>query len=387
MRLSFFCLETMLETVFTNARLVLRDEIVDGSLRLRDGRIEAIDAGRSALPQAIDCAGDFLLPGLVELHTDNLEKHAVPRPGVAWPMRTAVLTHDAQLLCSGITTAYNAISIGDYENPTAPAAITAALAAARDAGQLRIDHHLHLRCELPCPTLLEQLASLLDDAPGVELISLMDHTPGQRQFGDLATYRRYYGRHGAQWDDAAFAELVERRRALQRQFADTHAGTIAALARRRGLALASHDDASPQHIEQARALGVTIAEFPINLEAARAARQAGLVILGGAPNLVCGGSHSGNVAVSDLARHGVLDILSSDYTPSSLMLAAFLLHQLDGRPLPQCIACVSAGPAQAVGLHDRGEIAPGKRADLLRVRLVEAQPWVEAVWIAGQRRY
>ncbi len=262
----------------------------------------------------------------------------------------------------------------------------AALAAARGAGRLRVDHHLHLRCELPCPSLLEQLAPLLDDA-AVGLISLMDHTPGQRQFGDLATYRRYYGRHGAQWDDAAFAALVEQRRALQQRYADTHAGTIAALARERGLALASHDDAQPQHVLDARALGVTIAEFPINLNTAKAAREAGLVILGGAPNLVCGGSHSGNIAVSELALHGVLDILSSDYAPSSLLLGAFLLHQLDGRPLQQCVAAVSANPARAVGLHDRGELAAGKRADLLRVRLVEAQPCVEAVWVAGERRY
>ncbi len=376
----------MIETIFTNARLVLRDEVVEGSLRVGDGRILAVDAGRSALPQAIDCGGDLLLPGLVELHTDNLEKHAVPRPGVAWPMRTAVLSHDAQLLSSGITTAFNAVSIGDYENPTSPAAFVAALAAARAAGRLRVDHHLHLRCELPCPTLLEQLAPLLD-AAAVGLISLMDHTPGQRQFGDLATYRRYYGRHGAQWDDAGFAALIEQRRALQQSYADTHAGTIAALARERGLALASHDDAQPQHVVEARALGVTIAEFPINLLTARAAREAGLVILGGAPNLVCGGSHSGNIAVSELALHGVLDILSSDYAPSSLLLAAFLLQQLDGRPLARCVASVSAVPARAVGLHDRGELAPGKRADLLRVRLVEAQPCVEAVWVAGQRRY
>ena len=376
----------MTETVLSNARLVLRDEIVDGTIHLRDGCIHSVDSGRSALPQAVDCAGDFLLPGLVELHTDNLEKHVVPRPGVSWPLHAAVATHDAQLLSSGITTSFNAISIGDYVNPTPPVAASAALVAAQERGTLRTDHFLHLRCELPCPTLLEQLEPLLR-LPRVRLLSLMDHTPGQRQFSDLPTYRRYYGRHGARWDDAGFADMVEERRALQRQHADQHAGAVAALAAERGLALASHDDASAEHVQWARRLGATIAEFPINLEAAAAARKAGLVVLGGAPNLVCGGSHSGNVAVRDLALHGLLDVLSSDYFPASLLHAAFLLQQLDQRPLPACVAAISLAPARAVGLHDRGELAAGKRADLLRVRLVEGLPFIESVWIAGRLRY
>ena len=376
----------MTETVLSNARLVLRDEIVDGSIRLLGDRIVSIDAARSALPQAVDCGGDLLLPGLVELHTDNLEKHAVPRPGVAWPLRAAVPTHDAQLLCAGITTSFNALSIGDHENPTSPAEAAAAIVAAQDSGRLRADHFLHLRCELPCPTLLQQLEPLLR-LPRVRLLSLMDHTPGQRQFRDLPTYRRYYGRHGSQWDDEGFAAMVEERRALQRQHAERHAGAVAQLARERGLALASHDDADAAHVQWARELGATIAEFPISVAAAAAARAAGLVILGGAPNLVCGGSHSGNVAVRDLALQGLLDVLSSDYFPSSLLHSAFLLQQITGRPLPYCVGVVSSAPAQAVGLHDRGELAIGKRADLLRVRLIDGQPSVEAVWVAGRQRY
>jgi alpha-D-ribose 1-methylphosphonate 5-triphosphate diphosphatase len=376
----------MIETVFTNARLVLRDQVIDGSLSVGDGCIRAVDPGRTSLPRAVDCGGDFLLPGLVELHTDNLEKHLVPRPAVAWPMRPALLAHDAQLLSAGITTAFDAVSIGDFENPVSPLAVSAALLDARESERLRIDHRLHLRCELPCPSLLEQLEPLLV-VPNVGLISLMDHTPGQRQFGDLAAYRRYYGRHGAQWDEEAFMALVEQRRQMQGRYADRHAAQISALARQRGLALASHDDATAEHIQQARALGVNIAEFPINLETARAARGAGLVILAGAPNLVCGGSHSGNIAVSELALHGLLDVLSSDYAPASLLLGAFLLHHQFGQPLPHCIAGVSARPAQAVGLDDRGELQSGRRADLVRVKVVEGQACVEAVWVAGERRY
>jgi alpha-D-ribose 1-methylphosphonate 5-triphosphate diphosphatase len=376
----------MNEVILTNARLVLRSEVIAGELRIAADRVAAIDTSPCRLPGAIDCDGDFLLPGLVELHADSLEKHAVPRPGVCWPLASAVIAHDAQLLCCGITTAFNAISIGDFGCPLQPTPTVAAINRAQESGSLRVDHFLHLRCELPCDTLLQQLTPLLDQ-PTVRLLSLMDHTPGQRQFRDLKAYRRYYGRHGDRWDDAAFAAMIEERRALQRQNVRPNATALARLAAQRGTALASHDDASSEDVRWARSLGATIAEFPVNVAAAHAARAAGLVILGGAPNLVIGASHSGNVAMRDLARQELVDVLSSDYIPASLLSAAFLLQTLGDRALAHCVAAVSLLPAQAVGLGDRGELAVGKRADVLRVRLVQGEPSVQSAWVGGQQRF
>lgn len=378
----------MPELLLDNLRLVLPDRVMPGHLLIADGRIRAIGEGRSASPAALDCAGDYLLPGLVELHTDNLEKHLLPRPGAHWPAAAALRAHDAQLLAAGITTALNAISVGeeDAEEAVDPVEVLAALAAAREDGGLRIEHAVHLRCELPCPDLPQRLQPLLD-AAGLRLLSLMDHTPGQRQFHDLERYRSYSARHGNARDDEGFGARVRQLQQLQRQHADAHRRVVIALARELGLPLASHDDSELNHVAEAVEAGVCIAEFPVNLATAVAARAAGLRVLAGAPNLVRGGSHSGNVAAADLARAGALDALSSDYVPGSLLLAAFQLGGWDEVGLPRAVAMVTRTPAQAIGYGDRGELAPGLRADLLRVRVAGGLPRIESVWVGGERRY
>ncbi len=376
------------ELLLDNARLVLPDRIVHGHLRAAGGRVLEIGAGRLRAPAALDCDGDYVLPGLVELHTDNLEKHLLPRPGAHWPAAAAVRAHDAQLLAAGITTALNAISVGEEEAEEAvqPQGVLAALAQARNDGGLRIEHGVHLRCELPCPDLPQRLQPLLD-TPQLRLLSLMDHTPGQRQFHDLERYRAYAARHGNARDDAAFQAQVRRLQDLQHRHASTHRRAVLTLARERALPLASHDDSDLSHIAEAVEAGARIAEFPVNLATALAARAAGLSVLAGAPNLVRGGSHSGNVAAIDLARAGALDALSSDYVPASLLLAAFQLGDCDSIGLPRAVAMVTRTPARAAGYDDRGELAAGQRADLLRVRRVRGLPQLEAVWIGGERRY
>lgn len=378
----------MPDLVLDNARLVLPDTVLHGHLVLRDGRIHALGSGRGGGAAAIDCGGDYLLPGLIELHTDNLEKHLLPRPGAHWPAAAALRAHDAQLLAAGITTALNAISVGeeDAEEAVDPQAVLAALAAARADGGLRIEHGVHLRCELPCPDLPQRLQPLLD-VPGLRLLSLMDHTPGQRQFHDLERYRSYSARHGNARSDDEFDARVRALQLLQRRHADPHRRAVIAMARALALPLASHDDSELGHVAEAVEAGASIAEFPVNLATALAARAAGLQVLAGAPNLVRGGSHSGNVAAAELARAGALDALSSDYVPASLLLAAFQLGDWDGIGLARAVAMVTRAPAHAVGYRDRGELAPGLRADLLRVRRAQQLPLVEAVWVAGERRY
>ncbi|QWP76502.1 alpha-D-ribose 1-methylphosphonate 5-triphosphate diphosphatase [Lysobacter sp. K5869] len=379
---------TVAELLLDNARLVLPDRVVHGHLRVAGGRVLEFGEGRLRSPSALDCGGDYLLPGLVELHTDNLEKHLLPRPGAHWPAAAAVRAHDAQLLASGITTALNAISVGEEEAEEAvePRGVLAALAQAREDGALRIEHGVHLRCELPCPDLPQRLQPLLD-TPQLRLLSLMDHTPGQRQFHDLERYRAYAARHGNVRDDGAFQAQVRRLQDLQHRHAAAHRRVVLALARERGLPLASHDDSDLAHVAEAVEAGARIAEFPVNLATARAARAAGLSVLAGAPNLVRGGSHSGNVAAIDLARAGALDALSSDYVPASLLLAAFQLGEWDSIGLPRAVAMVTRTPARAAGFEDRGELAAGQRADLLRVRVVRGLPLLDAAWVAGERRY
>ena len=371
-----------------NARLVLADAVATGCVRVRDGRIDAIERTDAVPSGAIDCGGDTVLPGLVELHTDNIEKHLRPRSGALWPALPSLLAHDAELVAAGITTALDALSLGDLEDDDVRTGAIDDIVCALDRAQrehlLRADHYLHLRCELGYPGLPSLLAPLAARR-GVRLLSLMDHTPGQRQFRDTGQYRRYYARSGRYWDDAGFAELVAARRAQQGLYRDAHLAMVLDLSQRYGIRIASHDDADAEHITEARGYGACIAEFPTTLAAARAARDAGLAVVAGAPNLVRGASHSGNVAALELARADCVDIFSSDYVPGSLLHSAFLLHARANWTLPRAIASVTRRPARALGFSDRGELAVGLRADLVRVRLVGELPIVQSVWAAGQR--
>lgn len=377
------------ETVLANASLVLPDEVVAGSLRIVDGEIVEIERGRAVPQGAHDCGGDFVAPGLIELHTDNLERHLVPRPDVDWPRSAAIVAHDAELAGAGITTVFDALRAGSitsrrsrkshrrYARRTADEIL-----AARDSGALKISHHLHLRAEICSETLLEELDEFgPEDRVGI--VSLMDHTPGQRQFSDLRKFETYLrGRHG--WDGAEFSEYVSYLRELREELGTRHETAAVAAASRFGAVLASHDDTTTEQVETSRGHGVTIAEFPTTIEAATASRNADIEVIGGAPNLVQGGSHSGNVAVKALAEKGVLDILSSDYVPASLLLGATLLGDLWG-DMARGIATVTSAAARATNLPDRGVLKTGTRADVLRFSRVGGIPAVRGVWSQGRR--
>jgi alpha-D-ribose 1-methylphosphonate 5-triphosphate diphosphatase len=261
---------------------------------------------------------------------------------------------------------------------------TAAIGAAQRDGLLRAEHFLHMRCEVGHAAVVEIFQTFLDD-PLLRLVSLMDHTPGQRQFATVEKYFEYYeGKFG--YTRAEMSELVGQRLAEQELFANKHRRALAGMCAMHRLPTASHDDATIAHIDEAVGFGLTIAEFPTTCEAAMAARARGMAVVMGAPNVVRGGSHSGNVSASDLAAADLLDILSSDYVPFSLLQSVFLLHRGIGITLPEAVAKVSSGPARAVGLADRGEIATGKRADLVQVHLAaDDTPVVRQVWRGGRR--
>lgn len=376
------------ETVLANARLVLESEVVRGSVAIRDGVIAAIDTGTSVPRGAEDLGGDFLAPGLVELHTDNLERHLEPRPAVLWPETQAILAHDAELAGCGITTVFDALRVGSlreagkvgYGKYARP--IATAITGLRDAGALRLRHGLHLRAELCSETLEEELAEF-DGRDGVGIVSLMDHTPGQRQFTDVSRQRTYaVGRRGL--TDAEFEAHVARLLALSARVAARHEAAVVAASRRLGATLASHDDTTAGHVAASAAHGARLAEFPTTLAAARACRAAGIAVIAGAPNFLRGGSHSGNVAAQALADAGLLDILSSDYVPGSLLAAAMGLGRAAGN-LAQGLRTVTSAPADAAGLADRGRIAPGLAADLLRIRETNDVASPRGTWVAGLR--
>lgn len=377
----------MSELLLKNANLVLADEVVKGAVLVRDGLIEDVDTGPAGAGGE-DMEGNYILPGLVELHTDHLEGHYAPRPKVRWNPLAAVLAHDAQITTSGITTVFDALRVGMDDDADLSSDDMRNLADAIDDAsrndRLRAEHHLHLRCEVSAPDCLDSFAAF-DGNERVRLVSLMDHAPGQRQFRKMEAYSTYY-QGKLKMSDEDFRNFCEKRIAQSEANSGRNRQALSVLCRERGIVLASHDDATRDHVDEAIEQGIHVAEFPTTFEAAKASKDAGMSVLMGAPNVVRGGSHSGNVAARDLAEHGVLDILSSDYIPFSLIQSAFGLGDLvDGITLPQAVSMVSRNPAKAAGLEDRGEIAIGKRADLVRICVDHHIPVVRTVWREGRR--
>lgn len=377
------------DLLLTNARVVLADRVIDhGWVAIANGVIAEVGEGRPP-EKGEDFEGDLLLPGLVELHTDQIESHYMPRPKVFWDPVAAVVSYDGQIATSGITTVLDSLRVWreeDFEEVDGQAVTLAkAIARARDADLLRVDHFLHLRCEVPTPDVVAETAELID-RPDVRLLSLMDHTPGQRQFRDEEKLRTYYrGKKGGA-TDAELDALFVRRLKHQVEHGATNYQALVSMAQARGLPLASHDDTTLEHVNDAVRDHVAIAEFPTTLDAAAALHAAGIQVSMGAPNLVLGRSHSGNVATAELAQAGVLDILSSDYAPYSLLTAALRLPEVvPAINLAQAVRMVSKTPAEAVGLRDRGDIALGKRGDLIRIRLVDNVAAVRSVWRGGRR--
>ncbi len=373
-------------TILTNARLVLTDEVLLGTVVLDGERIAEVQPGRSNAPGAVDLGGDLLVPGVVDVHTDNLERQVQPRSNARWPSRSAMLAHDAQCAAAGVTTVLDALCLGDLgfdkdRTQTFHDGVRD-LTALAGTDLFKAEHFLHLRCELPAPDMMELLEPVAEH-PRVRMASLMDHSPGIGQYANLDRYRKMRVRegHAAAWIEGRITELQEQRER-------TRSPNRRALLERLiplGIVLASHDDNTAEEVAENAADGIRISEFPVSIVAATEAHRLGMTVIAGAPNIVRGGSHSGNVAAADLVRAGIVDAFASDYVPSSMLEAAFACVAGTGISLSEGVAMVTAGPAGMCGLFDRGRIAAGLRADLVRLREWDGLPVVRQVWRAGER--
>lgn len=370
------------------ARLVTLSGVVEGAVDLEDGRIACVRP--NAQPAgAADLGGDFLIPGIVDVHTDHVEAHVFPRAGVQWDFLNALMAHDAVVIAGGTTTVLDSLCVGasmkrpERRNLLVP--LVAALEKGRADSLFRADHLLHLRCEICDPDTIALIDATIS-SPLVRLVSVMDHTPGDRQSLDrehwLARMAKDMGLDLPE-ARAAMAELLHR---------SARVGTrvrahVVEQAKAAGMPLMSHDDRTAAQVDQAWAEGATVAEFPTTLEAATHARAQGLAIVMGAPNLLRGGSQSGNVSLRTLLQADLCDVLSSDYIPRSPLDAAFAIGADDSLPQDLCraIAMVTDAPARIAGLTDRGQIATGFRADLVQVRRKGNHNHVVAVWREGRR--
>ena len=376
----------MTETIYTNYRLQLPEQELLGTLVVKDGMIADIQPGTVA--QGQNGNGDYLLPGLIELHTDNLERCMSPRPKVHWPLDIAAVHHDRDLAGAGITTVCDAISIGDLTpgslRMTQFGPMIDTIYQGQNNGRFAVDHRLHLRCELGYDGVYE-LVSTYAEHPLLSLLSLMDHTPGQRQFVKLDKYKEYYqGKHGVTAEE--MDGFIQTRLEAQQLHAVDNRRKLVELAQKQDICLASHDDATPEHVQEAVENGAAIAEFPTTLDAAKEAHSHGLQVLMGAPNLILGGSHSGNVSAMDLVEQDLADIISSDYVPQSLVQAMFLIMAKAQMPLYKAMRLFTINPARAIGLEcDRGSLEIGKRADMITLHHDGVVPRLTSVVSQGER--
>lgn len=376
----------MSEQVYTNYRLQLPEEEVLGTLVVEKGIITDIQPG--VVSQGQDGAGDYLLPGLVELHTDNLERCMTPRPGIRWPLAAAAVYHDRDLASAGVTTVCDAVAIGDV-NPASPrltdfGPMIDVICQGQATGRFCVEHRLHLRCELAYAEVYVITERYINNSL-LSMISLMDHTPGQRQFIRLDKFKEYYmGKHGVTATEVEDMIVVRQRN--QQMYAQNNRQNLVKLAQSNGVAIASHDDATVEHVEEAVADGVVLAEFPTTIEAALTAHNYGLQVLMGAPNLVLGGSHSGNVSAMELVLSDLVDVISSDYVPQSLLRAMFMIAEKTSKPIYEAMRLFTSNPAQAINLFDdRGGLEVGKRADFITVHDDGIVPRLISTFCFGNR--
>lgn len=373
----------MTRLLLTNARVVLATETRDKfAILVEDGKIAALDPESSQGARILDLSGRLLIPGMIDLHCDALEKEVEPRPGVHFPLRFACAQADRRNAAAGITTVYHALSFANHELGVRNNQFAAEIAQAMLAWQEHalVDNRVHVRYEITDATAPPFLSALLK-AGQAHMISFMDHTPGQGQFKDVAAYRAFlsktYRKSESELDHMMAAKAGAAAGASDR------IAELAALARDLSIPIASHDDDTPAKIDTVAAMGTAISEFPINIDTARAARAKGLATLFGAPNVLRGKSQSGSMRALAAVMEGVADCLCGDYSPAALLPSVLLLPELSGIALHEAIALVTCNPAAAAALHDRGQIAVGRRADLVAVRTIGGLPQAEQVWVGG----
>jgi alpha-D-ribose 1-methylphosphonate 5-triphosphate diphosphatase len=364
--------------VLGHVRAVLPDAVLDDArVVVRGGVIEEVGPHPAGSAADADGAGLLCVPGLIDTHSDALERERVPRPGAELPLDFALASMEGKLRAAGITTVFHGAgfqhktSAGLQRTISTAAALCDAVAD-RPATAAPVEHRVLYRLDARSAEGADALREQLDRSAGAAvppLVSHEDHTPGQGQYTDRRYMERYLrGAAGMTAEDAVahVDELIAEREESMPVLAANYAW-LGGLARAGRIRLVGHDPDSPEAIAALRERGGSVAEFPTTLEAATAAREAGFPVVMGAPNVLRGASHSGNVSAADLVAAGLVTSLASDYLPSGLLAAVSTLARSGRLPLPAAIGLVTSGPAAVAGLADRGRLAPGLRADLALV--------------------
>lgn len=388
--------------VIRNGIIVQPDRLLFGyELVVRGDRIDAIQRQGALDAEAegfgvIDAHGGYVVPGLVDIHSDYIETVISPRPTVLMDFPTALFEAERELLAHGVTTMFHSLSaygndkmdvkpVRQWDNTERLMALVAAAKATEGRNAHLIRHRLHLRLEIDNIGLVDAIERHLR-AGEIDELSFMDHTPGQGQYRDLEVWRRSF--RGRTLSEREAAELAAEFQATPK-LAFEQLRHLAGVAREHGIALASHDDDSVEKLDLMRELGCTISEFPISQEVAAAACERGMYTVMGTPNILLGKSHSGNLSARDAVRAGVASCLCSDYCPTAMLQSAFVLHHDFKLPLERAFAMLTINPARAVGIDgELGSLEEGKKADVLVVREVEegqrSYPVITATLVDGR---
>lgn len=361
--------------IITNGKIVLPDRILTGGqVWIVDNQIQQVSQEVQQVPpgfELIDAKGGYITAGFIDIHSDYIEHMTAPRPSSLMDFRLALREAERELLTHGVTTMYHSLSLYKekqvYSKPIRKRENVERLI--KIIAQAHYDKHLirhrfHARFEVDNVDSVDELIDYIQSGQ-VDLLSFMDHTPGQGQYRDIDKYKEMSRSYGSQLSEAEFDDSLKTRQNKPKlSLADCE--RIAQVARQQGIAVASHDDDSTTKIDDNRRIGATISEFPITLEVAAYAHKLDLHTVAGAPNVLLGGSHSGNMAAYQAVDAGVVDVLCSDYYPAALLHAVFKLHYDYGHPLHKMFNLITLNAAKAVGIDDQvGSLEDGKKADIV----------------------
>lgn len=376
-----------------NACILLPERIVKGHILIEGERISEISETGLAKPNAypdafaIDAQGCYVMPGIIDIHSDAIEKEMQPRPNTLFPVDMAFYELEKKLAAGGITTMYHSLSWSDDWGVRDQATVLSIIKRINLLKRIRsmINHRVHLRYEITYLDGLNELENLIRERK-IDFMSYMDHTPGQGQFKDTEAFIHFttqaYGK-----DEKEAGALVDKAIQCQTMVDLSKLVYLAQLAKGNGIRLASHDDDTKEKIEAMLSCEGVVSEFPINLETALFAKTKGMSVCVGAPNIIRGKSHSNNLRAIDAIQHDAADIICSDYMPSAILPAIFHLTR-EGISLPQSVRMATLNPAEALGIdHAAGSIEVGKYADLILVELYEGYPLLRQTMVRGRSVY
>lgn len=371
--------------VIENATVVLPSGIAEGaSIKIENGIISKVREGSINCGSKINAKGRYILPGFIDLHCDAIEKEIEPRPNSYFPVNIAIFELDKKLAACGITTIFHALSFAEGEigvrcNNMASAIIKE---INRLAPKLNVKTKVHARFEITDGGAIPYLEALLKNGC-INLLSFMDHTPGQGQFTEIASFKNYFGTVYKK-SDAELTTIIDRKKAVK-ESVKSHIDYVAALCDAAGIPMASHDDDSEEKILWLKKMRIKVSEFPVTLEAAQAAIKNGIHVCLGAPNVMRGNSQAKNLSARDAVSLGFGDTLCSDYSPMTMLHAVFTLCNIGILPLHDAVNMASLNPANAVGISEQtGSIEEGKSADLVVVDIGEEIPRIVKTFVSGR---